>query len=375
MASKHKLSKRNLWRVKFKDPIADGSNCWKTAHFKNETEADQALAKHVYIENCLKNNSPDWKRVYFGYETKTIKECFDFYQDQKLDDILNHLTEKRYQYVMKSFLECFDENTAVSHLRTTEKVIDGRKLVGLKIYKNHLKHLSRYTVNSNLRDLRAIFEYCREDDFISDEVIRKGDKYKDHELPATNKKKWSPNELAILENHPGISTFDREVISLYFFTGCRANEILGFNYLNRSKQLEWMHVDLKNNVMHVLEKKAKQRTEKYINDRVVAILKKWRKAGHEKPLPMGYDGLRNLISRVNLATGIDFTCHDLRRLYAQLARSEGGLQQAAHALGNSSKKVTNDSYAGITFEEKVKAGKSMEKAHSIWLESAQINKA
>ena len=92
--------------------------------------------------------------------------------------------------MMKSFLECFGIDTTVSHLRTITKVAGGRKLVGLKIYKDHLQHLSRYTVNSNLRDLRAMFEYCRENDFIVDEVIRKGDKYKDHELPATNKKKW-----------------------------------------------------------------------------------------------------------------------------------------------------------------------------------------
>ena len=49
----------------------------------------------------------------------------------------------------------------------------------------------------------------------------------------------------------------------------------------------------------------------------MAILKKWQDRGDKRPLNFAYDTIRGVIKRVNLATGIKFTCHDLRRLNAQ----------------------------------------------------------
>jgi len=366
MATIRKRKSTDSFRVKYKHPE---TLTWKTEYHKNKDEAEVAKAKYDYIEMCLKTGSLDWKRVYYGYETKTVQECFDFYQEQVLDDKLNRLTEARYHTSMHSFLKVFPGETRVAEIRAMKRKIYGREKTGIAIWKASFPDHSRRTINSNIRDCRRIFEYCRQEDFIKDEVIRKNDKYANDALPALDKKVWKQQELYMLDNHPGISEFDREVIQIYYMTGCRAKELVGFNYLNRDKELYWHHVDFSDNTIMVLRKRGKVRTEVVACDEVMAILKKWQDRGDERPLNFGYDIIRDVIARVSLATGIKFTCHDLRRLNGQLVRPELGLQGAATSLGNSSLEVVDKHYAGMTREEKLEATNAMLITRRAWLEA------
>jgi len=366
MATITQKKESGLFRVCYKDPE---TLTWKDEYHHNKDDAKVSKAKYDYIEMCLKTGSLDWKRVYYGYETKTVQECFDFYQQQVLDEKLNAETEKRYQCSMNSFVKVFGPETRITELRTMQRQVDGRMKTGIAIYKAQNSDRSRNTVNSNLRDLRTMFEYCRQEGIITEEVITKNDKYKKHDLPPLDKKVWAPAELIALETHPGISEFDRDVIRLYYMTGCRANELTGFNYKNRNKELHWHHINFHNNEISILEKGGKIRTKTYATDDVMAILKKWQDRGDERPLNFSYDTLKGVIKRVNLATGIKFTCHDLRRLNAQLVRPKAGLQGAAISLGNSSLDVVDKHYAGRTKEEKMQVNDAMLDTRSAWLEA------
>ena len=372
MAKLYKMKNRGLYQVQFKNPEKIGTkNPWDREYHNNKKQAKAALAKYNYIEMCLKTGSNDWKRIYYKCDRKTVGECYDFFQQQVLDEKLNHLTEKRYQCSMSSFLQAFPKETMVASIRTKKVTIDGKIKTGLDIYKSMMNHLSRNTVNSNIRDLRTIFEYCRTEQFITEEIITKNDKYKKADLPALEKKVWTPGELITLETHPGISEFDRDVIRIYYLTGCLANELTGYNYKNREKELHWHHINFQTNEISVLEKSGKIRTKTYAVDDVMDILKKWRERGDKKPLNFSYETLKNVIKRVNLTTNIKFTLHDLRRLNAQLIRPKLGVRGAAISLGNSSLNVVQDHYADTSREEKIKVNDALMETRKNWLQAAE----
>ena len=372
MAKLYSRGKNNLYRIRYKHPEKIGSdNPWSDEYHKDKEQAEIALSKYIYIENCIKSGSDDWKRIFYGHETKTIQECFDFYQHQVLDEKLNADTERRYQCSMNSFLQIFSSNTSIASIRTMKRKVNNRNKIGIKIYKAEMSHLARRTVNSNLRDIRTIFEYCRLEDFITQDVVRRSDFYKPDDLPELNKKQWAPGELYALENDENIHEDDRDIIKLYYMTGCRASELMGYNYKNRDKEFHWHHVNFPSNEISIIGKRSKTRVKKYVSNEVMAILKKRKNKGYDRPIAMAYKRLRQTITRVNQITNISFTCHDLRRLNAQLVRTVGGLETAAASLGNSSLNVVNNHYAGISDQEKIKAANDMMSARDLWLQTGE----
>ena len=103
----------------------------------------------------------------------------------------------------------------------------------------------------------------------------------------------------------------------------------------------------------------------------MVILKKRKNKGYDRPKAMEYKKLRQTIARVNQLTNIYFTCHDLRRLNAQLVSTLGGLETIAASLSNSSINVVNNHYAGISDQEKIKAANDMMSARDQWLLSGE----
>ena len=93
------------------------------------------------------------------------------------------------------------------------------------------------------------------------------------------------------------------------------------------------------------------------------ILRKWKDQENEKPLPFAYKKLRGLIADISSITGIDFTCHDLRRLKAQLAEEENGdIQLAGYAIGDTTQSVVSNHYAPVSHTTMDKINNSVDSA-------------
>ena len=339
-----------LFFVSYKDPYTGN---WKKDTFSNCALADKALAKHNYIEMCLKTGSEEWKKVYNDQsKAVTIGEIFTDFTNNVLANKLNILTEKRYKSVMRACLRVFLEDTPPISIRTLKRhMIPGGEKKGWEIFKSHNYLLSRRTVNSYLRDLRHIFNWAKETAMISDEIITKHDRYSDSEMDPLKKKVWTNAEMVTLLNHPGLSEYMKDLMNVYILTGCRVSELLGYNYLNRAKEFKWHHVDFKRSIISIMPKKKRYRVERRVHSSVMAIFKKWLDQGFKQPLDFGYDKIRNIVPMINDITGIKFTMHDLRRLNAQLARPKMGLEGAAKSIGDTSLDVVDKHYAGISNAE------------------------
>ena len=153
------------------------------------------------------------------------------------------------------------------------------------------------------------------------------------------------------------------MVTLYVYTGARAKELVGYNYLNRDKELKWLHIDFVERTISLLPKRKKSRKLAKQHPIVMAILKKWKDEGNERPLPFGYKKLRGIIADINTITGISFTCHDLRRLKAQLAEEENGdLRLAGYAIGDTSTAVVSKHYAPVSHSTMDKINESVDSA-------------
>ena len=81
------------------------------------------------------------------------------------------------------------------------------------------------------------------------------------------------------------------------------------------------------------------------------------------PLPFAYGKLRSIIADINTITNIDFTCHDLRRLKAQMAEEENGdMQLAGYAIGDTTRSVVVNSYAPVSHSTMDKINDSVNNA-------------
>ena len=166
-----------------------------------------------------------------------------------------------------------------------------------------------------------------------------------------------------LFTHPGLTEFHRDLLTVYTYTGARAVELLGYNYNDRNKELKWHHVDFDKRTINLLPKRKKSRKLAKQHPIVMMVLKKWKEDGHEMPLPFAYGKLRSIIADINTITNIDFTCHDLRRLKAQMAEEENGdMQLAGYAIGDTTRSVVVNSYAPVSHSTMDKINDSVNNA-------------
>ena len=350
--------------VRYKDPI---TNLWKSEAWSTAVEAEESHQKWTLIETYRKNNNPAWKSLYQKADViVTIQDVFDAFDENVLEAKLNQLTVNKYHNVMDSALEVFSSDTPVESIRGIKR--DGK--LGWEIYKAHRdQSFTRNGINSYLRDLRHIFMWALTNGgpqgrgMVSFEIITKSDKYNDSELPDTDFKIWEDQEIISLFNHPDLSDFHLDFLTIYTYTGARATELLGYNYLNRKKELQWHHIDFAERTISLLPKRTKSRKLAKQHPIVMEILRKWKDEGKERPLPFGYGKLRGIITEINELTGIKFTCHDLRRLKAQLAEEENGdIQLAGYAIGDSTKSVVSKHYAPVSHTTMDKINNSVDSA-------------
>jgi integrase len=367
MASINKRREKNAKKpyvLSYFDPV---KGKWQKATFQHENDANEELRRWENIAHYFKTNNPIWHAMYYQADVAvTIQDVFDSYTTNVLDTKLNQLTSNRYMSVMNSVAAVFPLDTPIDNIRGTKK--DG--LLGWEIYKAHRsKTCKRNGINSYLRDLRNIFMWATTNGgsqgrgMVNFEVITKTDRYNASEVEDLEFKIWEDNEILSLFNHPKLSEFQRDILTLYTYTGARAKELVGYNYRNRKKELEWHHIDFNERTISLLPKRKKTRKLAKQHPIVMDILRKWKDQGKEKPLPFAYNKLNRIIKEINAITKIQFTCHDLRRLKAQLAEEENGdIQLAGYAIGDSTQSVVTKHYAPVSHATMDKINDSIDNA-------------
>ena len=367
MASINIRSEKNAKKpyvLSYFDPV---KGKWQKATFQHEHDANEELRRWENIAHYHKTNNPIWHAMYFQTEeTVTIQNVFDAFTANVLDKKTNMDTVEKYENVMNSVKPIFPLDTPVDNIRSMKE----NGLLGWEIYKSKRNETcTRNGINSYLRDLRHIFNWARVNGgsqgrgMVNFEVVTKNDKYNASEVNQVVFKVWTDEEILTLFNHADLSEFQKDLLTLYTYTGARATELLGYNYKRRDKVLEWHHVDFNERTISLLPKRKYSRKLAKQHPIVMDILRKWKEEGKEKPLPFGYKKLRGIIADINDITGIQFTCHDLRRLKAQLAEEENGdIQLAGYAIGDSTKSVVSKHYAPVSHATMDKLNDSIDNA-------------
>tara|TARA_R100001015_G_C4634182_1_gene200209 strand:- start:525 stop:1652 length:1128 start_codon:yes stop_codon:yes gene_type:complete len=367
MASINKRAEKNAKKpyvLSYYDPVKVK---WQKATFSNEHDANEELRRWENIAHYHKTNNPIWKSMYhMTDETVTIKDVFNAYKTNVLSKKINQLTVDKYLAVMRSAYDVYGSDIAVENIRSMKE----NGLIGWEIYKSiRSQKCTRNGVNSYLRDLRSIFTWAQTNGgpqgrgMVNFEVITKADKYNSSEVEETNYKVWTDEEILRLFNHTDLNEFQKDLLTVYTYTGARASELIGYNYLNRKKELQWHHIDFAERTISLLPKRKYSRKLAKQHPIVMDIFKKWKDEGKEKPLPFGYKKLRSIFAEINEITNIKFTCHDLRRLKAQLAEEENGdIQLAGYAIGDSTKSVVSKHYAPVSHTTMDKINDSVDSA-------------
>lgn len=361
---KRKSKSKKPFGVSYKDPV---TLKWKKCYFKNLNEAKLFESKHETIEICLKSNDPSWKTLYYEIDkVVTIRDIFDAYIQNELQNKSSHLTIKKYKMVMQSVIGklnkqtgirediIFAEDTNIDTIRgITREMGNGRKM-GWDIYKTQREMLGRTRrgINSYLKELRVIFNWAKNHGgmhgkgMVNFEVITTNDSYNNSQLPALNCKEWTDAEINNLMTNPNLPEYLRDLIDIYVYTGARATELLRYNYLDRKKELHWHHVDFDNQRITTLTKSKKSSKPVKQHKRVMDILAKWKSKGFEAPLPFSYDTLLKYVATMNEILKIKFTAHDLRRLKSQMSEAElNDIYYAAAAIGDTSTNMVSKHYA------------------------------
>ena len=360
MATMNTLKNRALFRVRYKDPYTDS---WKAKYYKTKDEAVLAKAHWDKIE-LLKKNGMDWENELHAHkQALTIGEIFTRFRNNVLTKKTNIDTKAKYNVVMNSVLKVFPEDTIAESIRSMSKAIQGNMVDGWKIYMDTCEYVqgrARRGINSYLRDLKTIFDWALEEGHVSKVIVTKNDRYTISELPEHQYKQWSNEEIDTLFNHPALSEFHKDLIWLYTIMGSRANELTGRNSRKPYKELHWEHVDLEAGTILLLQKRRKTREIVNVHPSVMVILKKWHERGQARPVDMYYSELHRTLRTISDITGIDFTCHDLRRMKAQLLRKQfHSAKIAGHGIGDKSEHVVEDHYAGLSLEEQAEINNGM----------------
>ena len=346
-----KKHKSNNYRLSYKDPY---TNQWKSSYYKTKQEAETAKITFDYIDNMKKIGSDSWKKIFTKQTSElTLKDLIKDYQQNSLANKTNKGTIKRRNVCIRAMLKVFSEDTYLYEIRKLKRtmILDGEK-IGWEIFKSHHAHLSRHTVNGYLTELKVMFDWARETERIDFMVISKHDKYNDDELPEITHIHWKPAQVFQLLYDHNLTEFHKDHIKLFTLTGLRISELLGQNTEYPEKEFHWKHVNFDNNTISIRVKRKKPRLVRRVHKDVIAIFKKWKDLGYDKPLDYKYCFVRNhIIPQINMILGIEFTTHDLRRLNAQLARPVLGLEDASKSIGDDTLLVVEKHYAGISFAE------------------------
>jgi len=300
------------------------------------------------IENKYYNNDPTWKDSYEEQgDHITLAQLFNKYKSNKLNNMLDPTTKRKYLASINSCLQIFGDNQIVHQIRTLER--NGK--LGWEIYKSEREALgrSRNGINSYMQELKVFFEWAKRRELIDKDIIIKDDFFQENEIAHKEIKKWTEDEIHTLHTHPDVTEFEKDMMFLYIYTGFRANAFLGSNKDKPWQEFHWQHVDFDNGYVYIdsnkKKKKIGEREQHRIHPSAWAILKKWKDNGNVKPIPMTYSGLKKIIARISKKTKIQFTHHDLRRLHGQLAELYfHSMDAAQQSLGHTNSSVTRNHY-------------------------------
>ncbi|BAQ90713.1 site-specific recombinase XerD [uncultured Mediterranean phage uvMED] len=353
MASMNQVSNRkDLYVIAYRDPY---TNKRMQKYYKNKNDAVIALSHWQQIELYKKNNM-DWES--FLHKQKdpiTIGEVFNAFTNNVLSTMTNVDTIAKYNTVMNSCRKVFPDNTQVNEIRIAKKHILDLEVTGWMIYKREMELIygrSRRGIDSYLRDILHIFNWAFEEELIDKVVIKKSDRYKENELKPIEYKAWTDEEINDLFNHHTLNEFQKDIMWLFAVMGSRANELTGHNTRKPYKELHWEHVNFEKNTLQLLQKRRQIREVVDVHSSVIVILKKWKERGYARPLDMNYKTLNRKLHEIVELTDIEFTCHDLRRMKAQVLRKEThDLTKASRSIGDKTDAVVDNHYAGITIEE------------------------
>jgi integrase len=343
---------RNSYKVAYRDP-RDGKR--KQRYFKTKEEAIIALGHWQQVELYAKNNM-NWRALLYNEAPqKTLDEIFTAFTNNVLSTLTNVDTIAKYNVVINSCKKVFPGNTIASEVRTTSQNVMGVAVTGWTIYKHIMEYQhnrSRRGIDSYMRDLLHIFNWAYEEELIDKRIMRKSDRYKKHELAPLTFKVWSNEEINYIFNHSELSQEQKDILWLFAITGVRANELVGHNTKKPYKELHWHHIDFIGNKMQLLQKRRQIRETASVHPSAIAILKKRFRSGADRPLDMNYKELNALIKQISSIVAIKFTCHDLRRMKAQVLRNETqDVTQASKGIGDKTTEVVHNHYAGTTIEE------------------------
>ena len=342
----------NIYRVSFRDPRDDKR---KQRYFKTKEEAVIALGHWQTVELYAKNNM-NWRALLYNEEPqKTIDDIFTAYTNNVLSTLTNIDTIAKYKVCMNSCKKVFPGDTIASELRTITQKVMGVDVTGWTIYKHIMEYQhnrKRRGIDSYMKDLLHIFNWAYEEELVDKRVMRKSDRYKKHELAPLTFKVWSNEEINYIFNHSDLSQEQKDIIWLFAITGVRANEFVGHNVRKPYKELHWHHIDFINNTMQLLQKRRQVRETASVHPTAIAILKKRFRTGTDRPLDMNYKELNAIIKEISSIVGIKFTCHDLRRMKAQVLRNETqDVKQASQGIGDKTTEVVHNHYAGTSLKE------------------------
>jgi len=334
---------KKSFRLQFRHPYYG----WKQQLFDTLKEAEDQLATWNYIEMLQKTGQKFDHLLEKMGQIHTVGLILRKYEKSKLSSMKNKKTILRYKNVIKNIIEVYGENQPIKTLRTG--TYSG--FPGWSYYKHimHTKGRVNRGINSDLNMAKIMFTYAFECDWIDHVVVKKVDMFTENEMEEVKFKEWKQDEIQALFTHTELSEYQKDLIHVYTMLGVRAGEILGKNKDCPDKTLQWEHVDFENSFLYISPKKVKGRRKIYMPPSVKVIFEKWQE--YPMPLDFTYAKLHKDIISISNITGIKFTCHDLRRLHAQIVeRHTGDMHKVATSIGDKSVDVAERHYAGVSMQ-------------------------
>lgn len=168
---------------------------------------------------------------------------------------------KKYHSIMKESLDKF--GTYIGNIELNKIIKDDCQNYILDKYKT-----AKHSAHLQFRNLRTFFNWCINNEYLTFSPMKK---IKPPKLP--EKKPIWINELELKEILSKVENIElRDIYSLLFYTGLRANELLS---------LEWNNIDLENRMIHIRNTKSfttKSGSERDLplNDKAYQIIQRQR---------------------------------------------------------------------------------------------------
>jgi len=286
--------------------------------------ADQAERKaKEFIGEIGNRVNPNARRKADIQKKTTLKQCLDHYLESRSN--LKESSVEQYERYLNKYLSDWLDKPLLKITR--DKVERRHKEIGKK---------SNTSANATMRVLRALMEYAhgKYEDQNGDPIILHNPVkrlthvkawYKETRrstyIKSTEIKPWY-EAVTTMPDWSGSPTPEliRDYLLLVLFTGLRRNEASG---------LVWDQIDLKHNLLTVLDTKNGHPHVLPLSSYLVDLLKQRKKLTKKSKyvFPSGESSHlidpKKSVANVREKSGVHFTIHDLRRTFITVAESLG----------------------------------------------------